>query len=67
MNVYKVYKFFEVKDLRKIIAFFLFIFVAGTAVTFISINKKLKKNTPIETVKVSKDTIEYYTRYKRAV
>ena len=45
------------KNLRKIIALFLFIFLAGILITAISINKTLDKKVPTETVEVHKDSI----------
>ena len=45
------------KNLRKIIALFIFIFLAGILITAISINKTLDKNIPTETVKIHKDSL----------
>tara|TARA_R110002072_G_scaffold129809_3_gene268439 strand:+ start:32005 stop:32175 length:171 start_codon:yes stop_codon:yes gene_type:complete len=56
-----------VKDLRKIIALFIFIFVTGTTVTLFSINKKLDKKNPQEIVKVSKDSSSSFLRDKKTV
>jgi len=56
-----------VKDLRKIIAVFIFIFVIGTAVTLFSINKKLDKKNPQEIEKVSKDSSSSFLRDKKTV
>ncbi|MFD2566963.1 hypothetical protein [Pseudotenacibaculum haliotis] len=46
------------KDLRKIIALFIFIFVVGTAITIASINNKLEQKNTIETVEISKDSTD---------
>ena len=48
------------KNLRKIIALFLFIFITGIIVTVISINTTLNKKTPTELVK-AKDSV-YLTK-----
>lgn len=45
------------KNLRKIIALFIFIFIAGIIITVVSINKTLDKNIPTETVKVHRDSL----------
>lgn len=55
------------KNLRKIIALFLLIFITGTVVTIISINKKLDKNTSPQTVEISKDSIKDSKGDKKAV
>ncbi len=55
------------KNLRKIIALFLLIFITGTVVTIISINKTLEKSTSPETVEVSKDSITDPKNDKKAV
>jgi len=55
------------KNLKKIIALFLLIFITGTVVTIISINKTLEKNTSPETVEVSKDSIKDQKNDKKAV
>lgn len=54
------------KNLRKIIALFLFIFIAGIAVTVVSINATLNKKNPVEaeTVKV-KDTVHLVKSLKK--
>ncbi|QMU63242.1 MAG: hypothetical protein GKR88_02425 [Flavobacteriaceae bacterium] len=48
------------RNLKKIIALFLLIFITGTVVTIISINKILDKETSkdTETIKASKDSIK---------
>ena len=46
------------KDLRKIIALFIFIFVVGTAITLVSINKKLDKENSIQPTEISKDSTD---------
>ena len=46
------------KNLRKIIALFTFIFVVGILITVIIVNTSLNKvETPSETVEVQKDTL----------
>lgn len=55
------------KNLRKIIALFLLIFVTGTVVTIISINKTLDKSTSPQTVEISKDSIKDTNNDKKAV
>lgn len=56
------------KNLRKIIALFAFIFVAGICITVITINTSLNKTeTPIETVKVQKDTTYLLKAEKKTV
>jgi hypothetical protein len=46
------------KNLRKIIALFSFIFLAGILITVILVNTTLNKNKkPKETVEVQKDTL----------
>ena len=45
------------KNLRKIIALFIFIFIAGIIITAISINKTLDNNVPTETVEVHRDSL----------
>ncbi len=46
------------KNLRKIIALFTFIFLTGIFITVITINSSLnKKDIPKETVEIQKDTI----------
>lgn len=57
----------KVKDLRKIIALFLFIFVVGTAVIIGSINKKLDSNQTKETVEISKDSAQSESKEKKTV
>ena len=46
------------KNLRKIIALFIFIFLAGIVITAISIDKTLDKNVPSETSVVEKDSLK---------
>ncbi|MFY0628871.1 MAG: hypothetical protein JXR05_00740 [Flavobacteriaceae bacterium] len=55
------------KDLRKIIALFILIFIAGTTITLVSINKKLDHKTPQETVEVSKDSTHSLEKEKKTV
>jgi hypothetical protein len=57
----------KVKDLRKIIALFLFIFVVGTAVIIGSINNKLDSNQSKETVEISKDSAQSESKEKKTV
>ncbi len=45
------------KNLRKIIGLFLFIFLAGVVISVISINKTLHKKPTTETVESYKDTL----------
>ena len=46
------------KNLRKIIALFAFIFITGICITVVTINSSLKnKETPKKTVEIQKDTI----------
>lgn len=45
------------KNLRKIIALFIFIFLAGILITVININKTLDKSIPTETVEVHRDSL----------
>ncbi|MDO6673980.1 hypothetical protein C7448_101353 [Tenacibaculum gallaicum] len=54
------------KNLRKIIALFIFIFITGIIVTVVSINTTLNKKTPSEVVK-AKDTLNLIKAYKKAV
>lgn len=54
------------KNLKKIIAFFLFIFIAGIIATVISINTTLNKKAPTELVK-AKDTVQLLKKQKKAV
>lgn len=55
------------KHLKKIIALFLLIFITGTVVTIISINKTLDKSTSPETVEISKDSINNHKNERKAV
>ncbi len=54
------------KNLRKIIAFFLFIFITGIIVTVVSINTTLNKKTPTEIVK-AKDTVYLLKKQQKTV
>lgn len=60
-------KFLLVKDLRKIIALFIFIIVLGTTITVVFINSKLEKKNPakIETIEISKDSTKHYSTVHR--
>lgn len=55
------------KDLRKIIALFLFIFVMGTAVIIGSINNKLDKPSSKEQTEISKDSAQSEKEQKETV
>ena len=56
------------KNLRKIIALFVFIFITGVIISVITINTSLNKTVvPIETVKIQKDTLHYLKKDKKAV
>ena len=49
---------FRMKNLRKIITLFLFIFIAGIFITVITINTSLNKiEVTNETVEIQKDTL----------
>lgn len=56
------------KNLRKIIALFIFIFLAGIYITVITINTSLnKEDTPKETVEIQKDTLYLLKAEKKSV
>ena len=56
------------KNLRKIIALFAFIFITGIFVTVLTINTSLnKKETPIETVEIQKDSLTLLKVEKKTV
>ncbi|KGL62426.1 hypothetical protein [Polaribacter sp. Hel1_85] len=56
------------KNLRKIILLFAFIFIAGIFVTVITVNTSLNKNeTPRETVEIQKDTLYLLNSEKKTV
>ena len=56
------------KNLRKIIALFIFIFVAGIFITAMTINKSLNKTEiTIETVEVQNDTLYHLKTNKKTV
>ncbi len=55
------------KNLRKIVALFLFIFITGIFVTVMSVNKTLDKKTPTETVEISSDSLHFNKTPKKAV
>ena len=56
------------KNLRKIIALFAFIFIAGIGVTVLTVNTSLnKKEAPKETVEIQKDTIYLLQAEKKTV
>ncbi len=46
------------KNLRKIIALFIAIFIVGVLITVFSVNKTLDKKVPTETIIVSNDSLE---------
>lgn len=54
------------KNLRKIIALFLFIFIAGIVATAVSINTSLNKKTEYKKVK-AKDTVYLLKSLKKTV
>lgn len=45
------------KNLRKIIAFFLLIFVTGIIITAVSVHTSLNKKVPTHTTEIQKDTL----------
>jgi hypothetical protein len=56
------------KNLRKIIALFAFIFITGIIVTVMSINTSLNKNDNInQTVEIKKDTLYILQAEKKTV
>ena len=55
------------KNLRKIIALFLFIFIAGIVFSIISINKTLHKKSNTETTESFKDTFVFIKSKKGIV
>jgi len=56
------------KNLRKIIALFVFIFLAGIFITVITINFSLNKSeVPNETVEIQKDTLSLLKTEKKTV
>ena len=56
------------KNLRKIIALFLFIFITGIVVTVKTVQKTLRKSElPQKTVDVKKDSINLYKNKKSTV
>ena len=56
------------KNLRKIIALFAFIFIAGICITVMTINSSLKeKETPKKTVEIKKDTTYLLNAEKKTV
>ena len=56
------------KNLRKIIALFAFIFLTGIFITVITINTSLNKNDiPKETVEIQKDTTYLLKAEKKTV
>jgi hypothetical protein len=55
------------KNLKKIIAFFLIIFATGVLLAVFSVNKTLKKETREETVNVSTDTLNKFLVKKKMV
>ncbi|TVZ56376.1 hypothetical protein OD91_1661 [Lutibacter sp. Hel_I_33_5] len=55
------------KNLRKIIALFLFIFLAGVLITVRSINTTLNKQPAQETVESKKDTLYLIEAEKKTV
>jgi uncharacterized membrane protein len=56
------------KNLRKIIALFLFIFITGVVVTFKTVQKTLRKSEyPQKNVTIKKDSVCYYKNVKSTV
>lgn len=56
------------KNLRKIIALFAFIFLTGICITVITINTSLNKSDiPKETVEIQKDTLSLLKAEKKTV
>ena len=56
------------KNLRKIIALFTFIFLAGICITVMTINTSLNKTEiPKETVEIQKDTLYLLEAEKKTV
>ena len=55
------------KSLRKIIALFLIIFIAGIIITAVSINSTLNKKEPAQTLKEKKDTLYLIKAEKKSV
>ena len=56
------------KNLRKIITLFFFIFFTGIFITVITINTSLNKiDTKNETVEIKNDTISFLKRKKKTV
>lgn len=56
------------KNLRKIIALFIFILIAGIFVTVMTINTSLNNSeVPQETVKIQKDTVSILKAEKKRV
>ena len=56
------------KNLRKIIALFAFIFIAGIGVTVLTVKTSLnKKEAPKETVEIQKDTTYLLEAEKKTV
>ena len=55
------------KDLRKIIALFIFIFLIGVGIIVGSINQKLDETKTVEYTEVSKDTLLIESHNKKNV
>ena len=59
---------FRMKNLRKIITLFLFIFIAGIFITVITINTSLNKiEVTNETVEIQKDTLSLLNTENKTV
>ena len=68
MRLYSMKINFEMKNLRKIIALFAFIFLAGIFITVITINTSLNKSEITnETVEIKKDTLYLLKAEKKTV
>ena len=55
------------KNLRKIIALFLFIFLVGTGIIIGSINQKLDETKSVEKTEISKDSTLSKEKAKKSV
>ena len=55
------------KDLRKIIALFLFIFAVGTGIIIGSVNQKLEETKSVQKIEISKDSTHADSKLKKTV
>lgn len=68
MRLYNRRPNFRMKNLRKIIALFAFIFITGICITVMTVNTSLNKTeTPQETVEIQKDTLSLLKADKKTV